>query len=87
MSLYSSNDFQQKMGYDECIKLNDGGIMTEYTYVTVDFKGFFSGKLQTHREVIDAHAKRGFRYVGFIPTKMDAYGRYQEVDLIFEKEL
>ncbi len=61
--------------------------MMQYTYVTVDFKGFFSGKLHTHRDIIDEHAKKGYRYVGFIPVKMDAYGRYQDVDLIFEREI
>ena len=36
--------------------------------------------------VIDEYAKKGFRYVGYIPTHMDTYGKLRSIDLIFEKD-
>jgi len=34
----------------------------------------------------DEYAEKGWRYVGFIPTKMSDYGKLKEMDLIFEKD-
>ena len=61
----------------------------EYEYVRISTmeKGIFSNKTDKHREVIDAYAAKGYRYVGWFPTKSSnlVSGVIEEVDLIFEK--
>ena len=42
----------------------------------------FSGYLTIN----DSYAENGYRYVGFIPTEIDAKGCMRKIDLIFEKE-
>ena len=39
-----------------------------------------------YRDIIDARARDGWRYVGFLPTRQRGTGHMQELDLIFEKE-
>ena len=39
-----------------------------------------------HKKVINSYAENGYRYVGFIPTEIDAKGCMRKIDLIFEKE-
>lgn len=58
----------------------------EYIYVPVYIGNFFGAGSDEHREVIDAYAAKGYRYVGFIPTSISDYGKIKEMDLIFEKE-
>lgn len=60
--------------------------MFKYEYVKVVNEALMNSKFTQHRDVIDDYAKRGFRYVGFIPAKSDGYGRIREMDLIFEKQ-
>lgn len=43
--------------------------------------------LETYRDIINARAASGWRYVGNIPTKHSVRGYIQEMDLIFEKEV
>ena len=43
--------------------------------------------VEDYRFIIDKRAERGWRYVGFIPTKQRGTGHIQEMDLIFEKEV
>ena len=66
--------------------------MFKYEYETVncsmDGWGVFSGNVYTiedYRSVIDAKAKEGWRYVGYVPTKQKGTGHVEELDLIFEK--
>ena len=40
-----------------------------------------------HQEIIQARAKNGWEYVGFIPTKQRAEGYISKIDLIFKREL
>ena len=40
-----------------------------------------------HRAIIQARAQKGWRYVGYIPTRQRGTGHIQQLDLIFEKEL
>lgn len=50
-------------------------------------KGVFSAKITSdYRRIIDDYAKKGYRYAGYIPTKVGCYGRPIEYDLIFEKD-
>ena len=39
-----------------------------------------------HREVIDARARDGWRYVGYVPMEYMGSGIPQWLDLIFERE-
>ena len=64
-----------------------------YAYETVscEFNGWgaFAGNsygIEDYRALIDARAKAGWRYVGFLPTRQRGTGHMQELDLIFEKE-
>ena len=68
--------------------------MYTYEHETVSFEfegwGFGSGNIyavEDYRFIIDKRAERGWRYVGFIPTKQRGTGHIQEMDLIFEKEV
>ncbi|MBQ4382054.1 MAG: DUF4177 domain-containing protein [Oscillospiraceae bacterium] len=40
----------------------------------------------TYREIIREMGAKGYRYVGYLPSEMTAYGRITEADLVFEKE-
>ena len=61
--------------------------MFRYEYVTVACRDkFFNITLQEHRLIIDNYAQRGYRFVGFVPVKMAAYGQIVEIDLIFETQ-
>ena len=58
-----------------------------YEYAHLDITLFFGGAAtEGHREIIDEHARKGFRYVGYIPTRIDPYGRIEEIDLVFETD-
>jgi len=60
--------------------------MYKYEYVTIGVKkGVTNVKLSEHRAVIDGYAQKGYRYVGYIPTKESGYGILAEIDLVFEK--
>lgn len=60
--------------------------MKRYEYVPLQIGGFWKSGGTEHRAIIDRYAKQGYRYVGFMPTKIESYGRFTEVDLIFEIE-
>ena len=59
----------------------------EYVYVSLKIGGFFTSGGTEYRKIIDEYAKKGYRYTGYMPTKIESYGRFTEVDLIFEKEI
>ena len=58
----------------------------EYVRFQTAQKGFFSSKTAGHRELIDEYAAKGYRYVGWFPTKASNIleGVIEEMDLIFE---
>lgn len=58
--------------------------MKKYEYVRIYINKFVGAKLDDHRRIIDEYAARGWRYVGFVPTKISDYGKMKELDLIFE---
>lgn len=58
--------------------------MLRYEYVNLKIADFFHAGSTEHRVIIDEYAAYGYRYVGYIPTKIEAYGRVTEIDLIFE---
>ena len=60
--------------------------MYKYEYVKLGAKkGFNSANFVQHREIIDDYAQRGYRFVGYIPTKEVSFGMLVEIDLVFEK--
>ncbi len=61
--------------------------MKKYEYVNIKVGRFWSAGTEEHREIIDRYAAMGFRYVGYVPTSMDSYGRIVKMDLVFEKDV
>lgn len=62
--------------------------MYQYSYERIEVdRGFFSVKLDEHRNVINLYAKDGWRFVAAIPVKFGAYGAITGFDLVFEKEV
>ncbi|NCB63634.1 MAG: DUF4177 domain-containing protein [Clostridia bacterium] len=61
--------------------------MYEYHYVAIETGGFFSARLEAHRQLIRDYAEEGWRYVGWVPTNTTSSGMTCEVDLIFEREI
>ena len=60
--------------------------MMKYEYVNVKNAKVFSAKCEKHREIIDEYAAKGYRFVTFIPTNIESYGRIVAYDLVFKKE-
>lgn len=58
--------------------------MKKYKYVNIHVGKFFGAGSEEHRRVIDEYAEKGYRYVGYLPTKLTDYGKIVEMDLIFE---
>ena len=61
--------------------------MKQYAYEEVRVGKVFGAKCEDHRRIIDEYAAKGYRYVGFIPTKMSDYGKFRVLGLIFEKDI
>lgn len=68
--------------------------MYKYEYEKVSYSldgwGPLNGndyQIGEYRSIIDNRAKKGWRYVGCIPTRQRGTGHTQEMDLIFEKEI
>jgi len=60
--------------------------MILYAYYTIFMNEFTTASSKGHRDVIDRYAEAGYRYAGFVPTKIDKYGKIVEIDLVFELE-
>lgn len=63
--------------------------MKKYIYETIEYKMKKAGMAAAfyeHREIIEAYADKGYRYVGIIPVEMKTNGCIRKADLIFEKE-
>lgn len=59
-------------------------IMKRYEYVNIHIGNFCGAKSEEHRAIIDEYAAKGYRYVGYIPTKISDYGTIKDMDLVFE---
>lgn len=58
----------------------------EYVKLKYANNKLVSSNIKEHREVIDEYVeKRGYDYVGFIPTLFGPSGKMLELDLIFKK--
>ena len=60
--------------------------MKRYEYVRLHSGKWIGANFEGHREIIDEHAKRGWRYAGYIPVIANDYGKFRDIDLIFEKD-
>ena len=58
--------------------------MKKYEFKTIHISKFIGSKSEEHREIIEEYAKKGYRYVGFIPTNINDYGKIKDIDLVFE---
>lgn len=61
--------------------------MRRYEYVSINISHFLTNGGYEHREIIDEYARKGYRYVGYIPTSIRGYGKLAEYDLVFEKDV
>ncbi len=59
--------------------------MYEYKYVKCSMGGFFTG--DDHREIIDKHAKEGWRFIQILPLYYTLEGRGKDFEIIFERRL
>lgn len=58
--------------------------MKKYEYVEIETKGLLDRIIKDHRKLIDEYAEKGYRYAGYIPTKITPSGCLLAIDLIFE---
>ncbi|NLY53395.1 MAG: DUF4177 domain-containing protein [Firmicutes bacterium] len=58
--------------------------MYEYKYVEATMGGFF--KAANHHEIIDQHAKEGWRLVQVLPVGYTGHGRPTRFEIIFERK-
>ena len=58
--------------------------MKKYEHVNVHIGNFLGAKSEEHRAIIDEYAKKGYRYVWYIPTRISDYGTIKDMDLVFE---
>ena len=56
--------------------------MKQYEYVSIHVGKLVGAKSEEHRKIIDEYAKKGYRYVGYIPTVMSDYGKIKDMDLM-----
>ena len=61
--------------------------MKKYEYVSVHIGRFVGAKSKEHRQIIADYAKKGYRYVGYIPTVISNYGKIKGMDLVFELDV
>ena len=58
--------------------------MKKYKYVNVYMGKFIGAGSEEHRDIINQYAANGYRYVGYIPTKISENGKIKSMDLVFE---
>lgn len=59
--------------------------MYEYKYVDTELGGFFS--VANHREIINEHAKEGWRLVQVLAYEYNSHGKPKKFEIIFEREV
>lgn len=59
--------------------------MYEYKYVECTLGGFFTDA--NHHEIIDEHAKEGWRLIQVLPLYYNSQGRPTAYEIIFERKL
>ena len=60
--------------------------MKKYEYLEIDYtaKGVVFLCTDKHKEVINSYAENGYRYVGFIPTEIDAKGCMRKIATVYK---
>lgn len=61
--------------------------MKKYEFVQSHVNGCDASDLSGHRHLIMMYAAKGYRYAGFIPTKINENGKMENIDLIFERDV
>ncbi len=61
--------------------------MYEYKYVRLRATGVMVAEFKGRQEEIDRYAADGWRYAGWVPATLGAYGSIGQIDLIFEREV
>ena len=59
--------------------------MYQYKYVNATLGGFFTEA--NHHEIIDQHAKEGWRLVQVLPVEYNGHGRPTGFEIIFERKI
>jgi hypothetical protein len=59
--------------------------MYEYKYVECSMGGIFTG--DNHQELINEHAKQGWRFIQIVPLYYTLEGRAKNFEIIFERRL
>lgn len=64
----------------------------EYEKIKCSFNGIgpFNGniyEIEDYKTIIEERSSKGWRYIGYIPTKQRGTGHIQELELIFEKQI
>ena len=59
--------------------------MYEYKYVQATLGGIFTKA--NHHELIDEHAKKGWRLVQVLPLYYNSNGKPTEYEIIFERKI
>ena len=59
----------------------------EYIFVDLECENrkTSSSELKGHQEIIKDCAKKGYKYVGYLPIKMGPSGKILSIQLLFEK--
>lgn len=58
--------------------------MYKYNYVKTKTGDFWNKP--SHQEIINEHARKGWRFVAAIPSHSFSNGKINEIELIFEKK-
>ncbi len=58
--------------------------MKKYEYVNVKIGKFVGAKSEEHRAIIDEYAKKGYKFVAYVPTDISDFGKIINMDLVFE---
>jgi hypothetical protein len=61
-----------------------GKNMYEYVFVDTYLNGFF--REDTHGDIIEQYATKGYRFVQLVPIKYNNYGKPIQYQLIFERK-
>lgn len=59
--------------------------MYEYKYVEANLGGFFTDA--NHHDIINEHARNGWRMVQVVPMYYNGHGKPTEYEIIFEREV
>lgn len=62
-----------------------GNTMYEYKYVKVLLEGLFT--TANHHEVINEHARNGWKLIQILPLYYNAHGKPNDFEAIFEREI